>query len=79
MGDALPHTQIKALDTTEVFRTAWNRSWVFQGEFVEPDGEKRIARLFYAATVPIKRHVKIRGEANPYDPAWEVTLSVGWT
>src|SRR2546421_12231326 len=24
-----------------------------------------------AAHVPIKRHVKIRGEANPYDPQWE--------
>lgn len=48
-----------------------NRNWVFQGEFVESDGTKRIARLFYAATLPIKRHVKIRGEANPYDPKWE--------
>ena len=22
--------------------------------------------------MPIRRHVKIRGEANPYDPAWEL-------
>lgn len=47
------------------------RNWVFQGEYVEKDGTKRIARLFYADTVPIKRHIKIKGEANPYDPAWE--------
>lgn len=27
-------------------------------------------RLFRAATVSIKRHVKIRGMANPFDPEW---------
>jgi hypothetical protein len=27
--------------------------------------------LLYPAYVPIKRHVKIKSEANPYDPAWE--------
>ncbi|MDQ3688396.1 MAG: group II intron reverse transcriptase/maturase [Acidobacteriota bacterium] len=48
-----------------------NRNWVFQGESREVDGTKRIVRLFYAASVPIKRHIKIRGEANPYDPTWE--------
>ena len=28
-------------------------------------------RLFSAADVKIKRHIKIKGEANPYDPEWE--------
>ena len=28
--------------------------------------------LFLAASVPITRHTKIIGEANPYDPQWEV-------
>ena len=28
-------------------------------------------RLFYASSVPISRHTKIKGAANPYDPAWE--------
>jgi len=27
-------------------------------------------RLFRMARLPIQRHVKIRREANPYDPAW---------
>lgn len=48
-----------------------NRNWVFRGEYSEADGTKRTVRLFYAATVPIKRHLKIKGEANPYDPFWE--------
>lgn len=33
--------------------------------------EEQIHYLTDAAHVPIKRHTKIRGEANPYDPEWE--------
>jgi RNA-directed DNA polymerase len=29
-------------------------------------------RLYSAAGTPIKRHRKIRGAANPYDPEWEL-------
>jgi RNA-directed DNA polymerase len=35
------------------------------------DGKPMRVRLFGAADVPIKRHIKIKGEANPYDPEWE--------
>ncbi len=28
-------------------------------------------KLFRAARVAIKRHVKIRSASNPYDPQWE--------
>jgi RNA-directed DNA polymerase len=48
------------------FRTRGDRRWVFSGEH---DGQARW--LFHAASVPIRRHVKIRAAANPYDPAWE--------
>jgi RNA-directed DNA polymerase len=48
------------------FRSSGDRHWVFSGEH---HGQAR--RLFSAASVPIRRHAKIRGEANPYDPAWE--------
>jgi len=45
------------------------RIWTFQGEaYIR--GERRIARLFYAGDVHIRRHVKVKGEANPYDPTW---------
>src|SRR2546426_11081878 len=27
--------------------------------------------LYYAKSTPIKRHVKVKGEANPYDPTCE--------
>ena len=28
--------------------------------------------LVRARSTPIRRHVKVRGAANPYDPAWEL-------
>jgi RNA-directed DNA polymerase len=55
---------------SKYFGTHGRRTWTFQGE-VTVRGERRTARLFYATDVRIKRHVKVRGKANPYDPAWE--------
>jgi RNA-directed DNA polymerase len=49
------------------FRMIGDRDWVFYGEL---DGKE--FRLFLAASVQIKRHTKIKGEANPYDPEWEL-------
>ena len=34
-------------------------------------GKLHDVRLFRASSVPIRRHTKIKGEANPYDPKWE--------
>jgi RNA-directed DNA polymerase len=48
------------------------RNWVFTGEYVGEHGETRTLRLLQASQTPIKRHVKIKSEANPYDPEWEV-------
>jgi hypothetical protein len=30
-----------------------------------------VTTLRYAAEVPIRRYIKIKAEANPFDPAWE--------
>ena len=46
--------------------------WVFAGESIDKSGKCREVRLIRAAGVQIKRHTKIKGEANPYDPQWEV-------
>ncbi|NPV78660.1 MAG: group II intron reverse transcriptase/maturase [Firmicutes bacterium] len=48
------------------FKTVGNRSWVFYGEVYGKE-----LHLPYAADTPIERHVKVKGEANPYDPEWE--------
>jgi len=34
------------------------------------DGRPIILRLAQAADVAIRRHIKIRSDANPYDPKW---------
>lgn len=41
----------------------------FCASYWRKDGDRRTVRLFRAADVPIRYHVKIRGEAHPYDPA----------
>jgi RNA-directed DNA polymerase len=45
------------------------RDWVFAcyASGAEPT---RQFMLWRASTLPIKRHTKIRGNANPFDPAW---------
>ena len=47
------------------------RRWVFHDKCPDQRGNTRIFRLFFASSVPIVRHVKIPGAANPYDPQWE--------
>jgi RNA-directed DNA polymerase len=41
------------------------RNWVFSGMH---NGQER--NLFQASSIAVSRYVKIKGEANPYDPAW---------
>ncbi len=43
------------------FRVDGHRSWDFA---------TKASRLFRAMTIPISRHVKIQGRANPFDPVW---------
>ena len=54
------------------FRTQGRRRWVFTGEVANGTGTPRTVRLFSVQRVPIRRHVKVRAAANPYDPAWEL-------
>jgi RNA-directed DNA polymerase len=56
------------------FHTANGRNWVFEGELKDKTEQTHIVRLFYASKVRIKRHIKIKGDANPYDPQWEPYL-----
>jgi RNA-directed DNA polymerase len=48
-----------------------DRQYVWQGSYQDRRGKPRTIRLLKAADVPIKRHVKIKAAANPYDPNWE--------
>ena len=48
-----------------------NRDWSFFGETCEDEGRPNKVWLYHAMSTPIKRHVKVKGEANPYDPTYE--------
>lgn len=54
------------------FHRVGARRWTFSGEVEEQNGASKKVWLFRASTIPIIRHVKVRGEANPYDPQWEI-------
>src|ERR1700677_2696920 len=50
-----------------------NRAWTFavKTEKQTLDGNPVWLRLVYAGETKIRRHVKIRREANPFDPQWQ--------
>jgi len=48
-----------------------NRDWSFFGETCDDEGRRNKVWLYHAMSTPIKRHVKVKGEANPYDPTYE--------
>jgi RNA-directed DNA polymerase len=53
--------------TKKYFKTHEGHNWIFYGE---KDGQEY--SLANTADVPIKRHAKVKSEANPYDPEWEL-------
>jgi RNA-directed DNA polymerase len=53
------------------FPAIGRRQWVFSGQVADAAGKQRRICLLEARRTPIKRHIKIKAEANPYDPTWE--------
>jgi RNA-directed DNA polymerase len=58
-----PHAWV----TKKYFHTDGGDNGVFFG-----DDEGKTRNLVNAASIPIRRHIKVKGAANPFDPAWEV-------
>ncbi len=50
------------------FRTQGNRNWIFSAPLRPEDGRTACLDLFRASSLPIRRHVKVRADANPFDP-----------
>jgi RNA-directed DNA polymerase len=48
-----------------------DRRWVFRGELPDRDGKLTPIYLVQASRIRIRRPIKIRSAANPYDPSWE--------
>ena len=55
------------------FKKIANRNGVFavQVDGVLPNGKAKVVKLRNASDTLIRRHIKIKAEANPFDPAWE--------
>lgn len=51
------------------FKVKGNRNWCF-GDFEKDENRLEWQELFKASDVPIRRRIKIKGEANPFDQAW---------
>jgi RNA-directed DNA polymerase len=47
------------------------RDWSFFGDTSDDEGQPRQVWLHHARHIPIKRHIKVQGAANPYDPVCE--------
>lgn len=57
------------------FHPLGSRSWVFSVKLDPEQAEKRgreWTHLVRAGSYAIRRHTKVRKEANPYDPEWEM-------
>jgi RNA-directed DNA polymerase len=52
------------------FRSEGRRNWVFFASIRDASGQVTYLDLFQAASVPIVRHIKIQGQATPFDPAF---------
>jgi RNA-directed DNA polymerase len=73
------------------FTGGHDEPWRFRGTVRDEKGGFHTVYLVHARKIPIRRHVKVRGKANPYDPSWELyfeerlakqmasTLTGGWT
>ncbi|MFA6269981.1 MAG: group II intron reverse transcriptase/maturase [Candidatus Paceibacterota bacterium] len=53
------------------FHSIESRNWVFAVKAKKGDGRPKDLELYSAASTPIRRHVKIKAEAHPFDMAWE--------
>jgi RNA-directed DNA polymerase len=53
------------------FHTVGARRWVFAAPTVRDDGSKGLLELYQISGTEIRRHKKVKGDFNPFDPAWE--------
>jgi RNA-directed DNA polymerase len=53
------------------FRSDGLRRWIFSAPAKDQDGQKFFLDLFKAGKIPIRRHIKIRAEATPYNPSFK--------
>jgi RNA-directed DNA polymerase len=50
--------------------SAAGKPWLFSVRLTKESGDSHVLSLYQAASTRIQRHIKVRGEANPYDPRY---------
>ncbi len=60
------------------FKTEGTRNWVFAATERKKDGTSKDCTLIKESDTPIKRHVKIKANANPHDPEWDSYFETRW-
>ena len=53
------------------FERIGTRTWIFRARPINVDEQRRPVTLVKASDTKIRRHIKITGAANPFDPKWE--------
>ncbi len=53
------------------FRSQGLQHWIFSAAVRDEEGNTSFVDLLKASNIPIRRHVKIRAEATPYDPQFK--------
>ena len=53
------------------FKSEGLRNWVFGTMVKTEDGDVKMVKLVNASDTPIRRHIKIKAEAHPFNPVWE--------
>ncbi|UEP40131.1 group II intron reverse transcriptase/maturase [Burkholderia sp. B21-005] len=53
------------------FHTVGNRNWVFAAPTVREDGSKGLLEMYQLSGTEIRRHKKVKGDFNPFDPTME--------
>jgi len=56
------------------FRRNCQRDWIFTADIKKKDSQTVALELVVTSQTPIKRHIKIRAAATPYDPAYQEYL-----
>ena len=59
---------------TKYFHKVAFRNWVFSAKVKNKNGEPTMTRLLETSKTPIKRHVRIRAEATPFNPTYHEYL-----
>jgi len=53
------------------FRTQGGRNWIFHAKVKDKDGKSSNLDLIEIGNISIKRHIKLRADATPYNPAYD--------